>query len=361
VDEVLHFDAVNKQYGRVLAVDGMSFAIERGSFVALLGPSGCGKTTTLRLAGGFEHPTSGHIHIDGRPMSQVPAHMRPVNTVFQEFSLFPHLTVFDNVAFGPRLRRVPKADVRRRVEEMLELVRLPGLGARRPHELSGGQQQRVALARALVNRPTILLLDEPLSNLDYKLRKEMRIELKRIQREVRITFVFVTHDQEEALTLSDFVIVMSGGRIQQMGDPVTLYARPANLFVADFIGTVNVLDGEVAPGGPEQATVQILGLPERVTTPYTDVSAGTRVAVCIRREKLRLSRQPPVSAANVLPGRVEESLYLGDRAEVLVRLRNGRALQCLHVFDEDPRGAMAVGDEVFVAWEPEGSLVFRNQ
>ena len=242
----VEFLDVTKRFGEVVAVDRMNLRIQHGEFYSLLGPSGCGKTTTLRMIAGFEQPTEGEILLAGQPIAGVPPYRRNVNTVFQHYALFPHMNVARNVGYGLRQRKVDKAEETRLVGEALELVRLGGYGTRRIWEMSGGQQQRVALARALVNRPTVLLLDEPLGALDLKLRKEMQLELKSLQREVGITFVYVTHDQEEALTMSDTIVVMRDGRIQQAGGPVELYERPANRFVADFIGTSNFLKGAVA-------------------------------------------------------------------------------------------------------------------
>ncbi|HTG41007.1 MAG TPA: spermidine/putrescine ABC transporter ATP-binding protein, partial [Methylomirabilota bacterium] len=249
---------VTKQFGDVTAVDRMNLSIARGTFYSLLGPSGCGKTTTLRMIAGFEQPTAGEIVLAGRPIAGVPPYRRNVNTVFQHYALFPHMDVAQNVGYGLRQKKVGRAEEQRRVDETLELVRLSGYGKRRTWELSGGQQQRVALARALVNRPTVLLLDEPLGALDLKLRKEMQLELKALQREVGITFVYVTHDQEEALTMSDVIVVMRDGRIQQQGDPAELYERPVNRFVADFIGTSNFIKASViaADAASGKATVR---------------------------------------------------------------------------------------------------------
>ncbi len=245
---------VTKRFGAVTAVDAMDLSIARGTFYSLLGPSGCGKTTTLRMIAGFEQPTEGEILLAGQPIAGVPPYQRNVNTVFQHYALFPHMNVAQNVGYGLRQRKVGKAEEERRVTEALALVRLAGYGKRRTWEMSGGQQQRVALARALVNHPTVLLLDEPLGALDLKLRKEMQLELKALQREVGITFVYVTHDQEEALTMSDVIVVMRDGKIQQQGDPTDLYERPVNRFVADFIGTSNPLKGRVDLGGRGQAS-----------------------------------------------------------------------------------------------------------
>jgi len=260
----VRLDAVTKRFDDVVAVDAIDLEIPRGSFFALLGPSGCGKTTTLRMIGGFEEPTSGGIMLGDRDVSALPPHKRDVNTVFQSYALFPHLTIFENVAFGLRRRRVRGDELRRRANEMLELVGLGHVGGRKPAQLSGGQQQRVALARALVNHPRVLLLDEPLGALDLKLRKQMQLELKRIQHEVGITFVHVTHDQEEAMTMADGIAVMNAGRIEQLGEPRELYERPRTAFVAGFLGVSNLLDGVVAGAG----TVRLDGAGEvRVAAP----------------------------------------------------------------------------------------------
>ena len=248
---------LTKRFDEHVAVDGINATIQGGEFFSLLGPSGCGKTTTLRMIAGFERPTAGEIVLDGSDVSAVPPHERNVHTVFQNYALFPHLNVFDNIAFGLRRRKVARDEVRRRVHESLELVELGELGSRQPRQLSGGQQQRVALARALVLRPAVLLLDEPLGALDAKIRKQLRIELKALQEEVGITFVFVTHDQEEALSMSDRVAVMNEGRIEQVGDPAAVYEDPASVFVADFLGVSNMMDGEPVGWGSGECTVRI--------------------------------------------------------------------------------------------------------
>jgi spermidine/putrescine transport system ATP-binding protein len=360
MEEVLRFEDVRKTYGGVVAVRDSSFTVERGTFVALLGPSGCGKTTTLRLIAGFEQPDSGRIHLDGHPVENVPPHLRPVNTVFQDFGLFPHMTVFDNVAFGPRLKRRPRRETERRVGEMLDLVRLAGMERRRPHQLSGGQQQRVALARALVNEPTILLLDEPLSNLDYKLRKEMRVELKRIQRKVNTTFVFVTHDREEALALADHIIVMNAGSIQQAGRPVQLYTAPANRFVADFLGAANFLPGRIV--GRSGRGVEVA--PEAAGGPLfaadAGLAVGTPVVLCFRAHDVRLSREQPNGAVNAMPGTIEETLYLGQHSEILVRLPSGDVVQSVSAHRDLVAGRLAPGEPVYVHWSPEESLLFER-
>ncbi len=284
---------VTKRFGDVVAVDRMNLRIQHGEFYSLLGPSGCGKTTTLRMIAGFEQPTEGEIFLAGRPIAGVPPYRRNVNTVFQHYALFPHMNVAQNVGYGLRQRKVDKAEETRRVGEALELVRLGGYGMRRVWEMSGGQQQRVALARALVNRPTVLLLDEPLGALDLKLRKEMQLELKALQREVGITFVYVTHDQEEALTMSDTIVVMRDGRIQQQGGPNELYERPVNHFVAGFIGSSNFLPGTLLGGadGAGRARVRTergLELSGYVTDREAETASGTDVTVAIRPERMEV-------------------------------------------------------------------------
>src|SRR5437764_14224958 len=280
----VRLEGVTKRFEETTAVDDLSLEIERGSFFALLGPSGCGKTTTLRMIGGFEEPTEGKIFLGEREVSALPSYKRDVNTVFQSYALFPHLSIFENVAFGLRRRGVGKAELSERVGQALELVDLGGMGKRRPKQLSGGQQQRVALARALVNRPRVLLLDEPLGALDLKLRKEMQLELKRIQHEMGFTFVHVTHDQEEAMTMADWIVVMNRGRIEQLGEPADLYEHPRTAFVASFLGVSNMLPGTVdGPGSVRLDGGQSL----RVAPSVLDGHQGA-VSVGIRPEKLKI-------------------------------------------------------------------------
>src|SRR5437660_6443554 len=287
-DAVVVLDQVVKRFGSVTAVDNLSLEIGRGEFFSLLGPSGCGKTTTLRMIGGFESPTEGRVALDGDDVTDIPAYRRDVNTVFQSYGLFPHLNVFDNVAFGLRRRKVTGKEVERRVGEALELVNLTRMGRRRPSQLSGGQQQRVALARALVNHPQVLLLDEPLGALDLKLRKQMQLELKRIQDEVGITFIFVTHDQEEAMTISDRIAVMNHGRIEQLGRPEDVYERPATQFVAEFLGASNLLDGVYRGTLDGWGSVELAGGDSiRIPAPPSAL-VGDKLKVGIRPEKLHL-------------------------------------------------------------------------
>jgi len=300
---------VTKRFDDVVAVDHIDLEIADGEFFSLLGPSGCGKTTTLRMIAGLEFPTEGSIKIFGEEVALTPPNKRPVNTVFQSYALFPHMTVSENVAFGLEMRNIDRNEVRSRVAAAIDLVRLSGMEDRKPKQLSGGQQQRVALARALVNRPKVLLLDEPLGALDLKLRQAMQIELKDIQREVGITFVYVTHDQVEALTMSDRIGIMNQGRLLQVGPAEEIYERPANRFVADFIGETNFIDGVVVAEGHVE-----VGSGHRVRV-GTDVPVGTRVTLMLRPEKIQL--HPPAASPNsldrnLLEGKVRHRLYLGD-------------------------------------------------
>ncbi|MFZ1993982.1 MAG: ABC transporter ATP-binding protein [Solirubrobacteraceae bacterium] len=322
--------SLSKRYADTTAVDSIDASINAGEFFSLLGPSGCGKTTTLRMIAGFVRPTAGEILLDGVDVAQVPPHRRNVHTVFQNYALFPHLDVFDNVAFGLRRQKVAKADVRRRVEEALVLVELGGLAGRRPQQLSGGQQQRVALARALVLRPAVLLLDEPLGALDAKIRKQLRLELKALQEEVGITFVFVTHDQEEALSMSDRVAVMSAGRIEQIGTPADVYESPATVFVADFLGVSNLMEAVAEPDSthprphPEQCTVAVGDF--RLRAAAGDVAASGPVKVVARPERVQLLEHG-AERGNCLPGMVERTVYVGASVQVMVRLATGAQLQ----------------------------------
>lgn len=331
--------SVVKRYAEVTAVDNVSLQIRNGEFFSLLGPSGCGKTSTLRMIAGFEFPTSGQIVIDGHDMGQTPPYRRPVNTVFQSYALFPHMTVERNVAFGLEMKRVAANEIGPRVQAVLEMVRLDGYGARRPRQLSGGQQQRVALARALVNRPAVLLLDEPLGALDEKLRKEMQYELKSLQAQLGITFVFVTHDQEEALTMSDRIAVMSQGQVLQVGTPTEIYERPKCRFVADFIGETNFIDGTVSAADTTHATLHTPdGLELRGYTP-TPVAPGTRATLSIRPEKVLLSApdENGTAGANSLPVQVEQVSYIGSDTRIIVRLNEVRTLS---VWEQNTRSTL---------------------
>ena len=309
---------VTKRFGRVTALQSVDIEVGEGEFFALLGPSGCGKTTLLRILAGFEPPTEGEVFIDGQAMSAVPANRRPVNMVFQNYAIFPHLNVRQNLAYGLRRQRLPKAELDEVVERALALIKLEGFGERRSDQLSGGQRQRVALARALVKQPKVLLLDEPLGALDKRLREQMQVELRALQQEVGITFVFVTHDQEEALSMSDRIAVMSEGEVLQVDTPERLYERPASREVADFIGTMNFVEGEVegADNGTVTANAGPLGRVSAVSEQH--FVQGSHVLIAIRPEKIGVSRERPEANLNVVRGRIAAASYLGDRSHLRV-------------------------------------------
>jgi spermidine/putrescine transport system ATP-binding protein len=313
-------DAV-KRYGTFTALKKISLTIEDNEFFTLLGPSGCGKTTLLRMIAGFEDVTEGEIQLYGDPIAGLPPHQRPVNTVFQNYALFPHMTILENVAFGLEMRGKSKAEARTKAGEMLELVQLSQFAKRKPSQLSGGQQQRVALARALAPSPKVLLLDEPLSALDLKLRKAMQLELKHLQRETGITFIFVTHDQEEALTMSDRIAVMSAGEMQQLGSPTDIYERPRNMFVADFIGETNLLEVSVDAIAGGRATCHLGGGHELTCNEVEGIGVGAKVHMSIRPERLFMSEQP--AEGESLKGRVKENIFVGTDITTIVDLDEG--------------------------------------
>ncbi|MFE2102976.1 MULTISPECIES: ABC transporter ATP-binding protein [unclassified Streptomyces] len=348
----VRLDGVSKQYADSYAVHRLDLDIESGHFFSLLGPSGCGKTTSLRMIGGFSDPTEGSVLLAGEDVTALPPNRRNVNTVFQSYALFDHLSVADNVAFGLKRKGVAKAEMRQRVGEMLDLVQLAGLADRRPRTLSGGQRQRVALARALVNRPAVLLLDEPLAALDLKLRRQMQVELKQIQREVGITFVFVTHDQDEALTMSDRIAVMNEGRIEQCGTPEDVYEHPATRFVASFMGTSNLMTGTYRGG--EVALEQGPALPVGARSGIAD---GTAVSVSVRPEKIWLSDFEP--GMSMLTGVIRETVYSGPTTTYLIELAPGVTLSVLE--QNTARARMedrwSGGETVEFGWRPEHCLV----
>jgi spermidine/putrescine transport system ATP-binding protein len=353
---VIAVDDVSKRFGDFVAVAHARLDVHRGEFFSMLGPSGCGKTTVLRMIAGFETVSSGQIRLDGADVADVPPYRRNVNTVFQQYALFPHLTVADNVAFGPRTRGADAADTARRVGAMLEVVRLGGLADRYPSQLSGGQKQRVALARALVNHPSALLLDEPLSALDLKLRQAMQLELKRIQREVGISFVFVTHDQEEALTMSDRIAVMSAGRVEQVGTPEEIYDSPATPFVAGFIGSANLLPGTVASVAERTAVVRIAG-DRAVEVPIgidQRFAAGDPALVMIRPERIRLAADEPARACPSLPVRVVETVFQGPVVRCVLRDPAGGEIVA-HLGAELRFAQPAAGDTGWACWDPSAA------
>jgi spermidine/putrescine transport system ATP-binding protein len=362
--------------GKCTAVDHVMMHIQHGEFFSLLGPSGCGKTTSLRMMAGFEWPTSGEICIDGKAMGRIPPYLRSVNTVFQSYALFQHMSVFQNVAFGLEMEHVAKGEITRRVSEALKMVKLGGMERRKPKQLSGGQQQRVALARALVKRPAVLLLDEPLGALDLKLRKEMQLELKALQREVGITFVYVTHDQEEALTMSDRIAVMSQGKVLQIGIPVEIYERPNCRFVADFIGETNFLEGKVKQVEKEIITVDLPALSQEIKgIGQGNFSIGQKVSASIRPEKVRLEddTNPAGSAdallrerkasGNYLHARVVTTAYVGSDTRVIVDLGDGIRLNVWeqnNISTLDPEAYYTAGDKVRVHMPVENTLVLAE-
>ena len=342
----VRLEDVVKRFDSAVAVDGVSLEVPRGSFFALLGPSGCGKTTTLRMIGGFEEPTSGRIFLGDSDVVGLPPYKRDVNTVFQSYALFPHMTIERNVAFGLERRGLKKAEVKARVREMLELVGLAGYENRKPRQLSGGQQQRVALGRALVNHPRVLLLDEPLGALDLKLRKQMQLELKRIQSEIGITFIHVTHDQEEAMTMADAIAVMNTGRIEQLGQPEELYERPATAYVAGFLGISNLLPGTVE--GPDAVRLD----DGTIVRAKVNGQAGP-VAAGVRPEKITIGAG---GGANELPGTIAETAYIGVATQVVVRTSAGTVQVFAQNIDAGGR-VPPPGSNVVLSWSPESTFV----
>ncbi len=362
----VRLERVTKRFGDVTAVDDLSLDVKPGEFFSLLGPSGCGKTTTLRMIGGFEEVTSGTVFLGDEDVTDLPPFKRATNTVFQNYALFPHLTVFENIAFGLRRRKTPTNEIRHQVAFMLKLVELPGYEDRKPNQLSGGQQQRVALARALVNNPRVLLLDEPLGALDLKLRKQMQVELKRIQGEIGITFIFVTHDQEEAMTMSDRIAVMRHGRIEQLGAPEELYERPRTDFVAGFLGVSNLLDGEVTGRSGPHADVRLRdGRIVRVLA--AAINGATQVRIGIRPEKLRVTARgdgslSPEAEQNWIDGEILDASYIGVSTQYLVKTGDGNTLT-VYAQNLDTGGASEVlsdGQPVRLTWRPQHTFVIDN-
>lgn len=346
-------ERITKRYAGVAAVDDLSLQIQPGEFLSLLGPSGCGKTTTLRMIAGFEQPDTGDIRISGESMLGRPPYRRNVNTVFQAYALFPHMTVAGNVAYGLQERRVPKVEVRQRVADALAMVQMRSFADRKPTQLSGGQQQRVALARALVNRPSVLLLDEPLAALDRKLREEMQLELKLIQAKLGITFVFVTHDQGEALSMSDRIAVMRSGRIEQLADSTTIYSSPSSAYVAAFVGQQNFLSGTVRADGLSIDTEYGLLLP---SAGATNLSAGNRVRVAIRPEFIELHEEKPADEVNRTQGRVIGVSHLGETQQFLVQLDTKTSL--ISRLPTPTAPTLSANSSVWCSWNPESIQVF---
>ncbi len=361
-EAIVSLKNVEKWFGDNHVVRNMNLDIAEGEFLTLLGPSGCGKTTTLRMIAGFEDATEGTILVEGERVEDKEPFQRDVNTVFQNYSLFPHMTVYDNVAYGPSIRKTPKAEIRERVKEMLDMVQMSGYEKRKPDELSGGQKQRVAIARALINRPRVLLLDEPLGALDLKLRKQMQIELKRLQKKLGITFVYVTHDQEEAMTMSDRIAVMKDGVIEQIGRPAEIYRRPKTRFVADFIGESNIFEGVVehvgdrtGADGSASGGARLLGIrlgAGRVSACGEGFSAGDRVYVSVRPESLCVSREK--AEGFDLPASVTDTVYMGTLTKILLRTADGQEVKYSRFEqEEDLRESMGV----YLCWQPEKAVV----
>ncbi len=350
MDSVITLDHVSKRFGAYVAVHEAHFDIQRGEFFSMLGPSGCGKTTTLRMIAGFEQPSGGRILLEGQDVSRVPPYQRNVNTVFQHYALFPHMSVRDNVAFGPRSKKAPEAEVAKRVDELLSVTRLTQFAARKPAQLSGGQQQRVALARALVNYPSALLLDEPLGALDLKLRQAMQIELKRIQREVGITFIYVTHDQEEALTMSDRIAVMNEGLVEQIGSPEDIYHSPARVFVANFIGVANLLPATVVGEMENRLVVSLEGdVRMETANPAWGAKPGSKGTMMIRPESLYFRE-----SGKGLPVRLTAAAFSGPAIRLV--LTTGSGIEMIaHVPSDGPRPVLEPGRSYVVSWDPEGA------
>jgi len=339
---------LGKQFSGKTVLDSLDLDIADGEFITLLGPSGCGKTTLLRLLAGFEIPASGTIELNGTDITALPPEQRPLNTVFQHYALFPHMTVYDNVAYGLKMEKRPRDEIRQRVEDALAMVQLGDFARRKPHQLSGGQQQRVAIARAVVKRPKLLLLDEPLSALDYKLRRTMQIELKRLQRELGITFVFVTHDQEEALSMSDRVVVLQSGKVQQKGTPREIYERPANLFTARFVGETNLFPGVLEQVDEQRITVNVSGYRRTMRRPRFPVSEGQGVHVLLRPEDIRVLEP---DADHGFAGKVVERNYKGSTLDSVIHLDDGTEVLASEFFDEDdPTFDYRLGEPVRVSW-----------
>ncbi len=364
----IEFRAVSKRFEDVVAVENVSLTVARGAFFSFLGPSGCGKTTSLRLIAGFDQPTEGEVFIGGNSVVGVPSHKRPVNMVFQQYALFPHMDVAANIGYGLRQRnpKPGKADITKRVDETLEMVRLGGYGKRKVWELSGGQQQRVALARALINRPTCLLLDEPLAALDRKLRREMQIELQTLQRDVGITFILVTHDQEEALSMSDTICIMREGKIIQSGSPRELYDEPVSKYVADFVGKTNFFSGEVVDSNGSSVSVKsvsgqvFVGLQAKGAVPLAKKS---KASIAVRPEMISISAADETTQNSdiVIQGRVMNRIFLGEHSEYLIATEGfGDVLVLTPKVLESHSKGFAPGDQVSISWGPEAALVLGD-
>jgi spermidine/putrescine transport system ATP-binding protein len=354
-DIIIKLDDVCKNYGTNQVVKHLNMEIHEGEFLTMLGPSGCGKTTTLRMIAGFESASGGHIYMDGKELQNIEPYERPVNTVFQNYALFPHMTIFENVAFGLTIKKVPKKEVKQRVEEMLELVQLSGFENRKPDQLSGGQKQRVAIARALINRPRVLLLDEPLGALDLKLRKQMQFELKRLQRKLGITFVYVTHDQEEALTMSDRIAILSAGVLEQLDVPRKIYNHPDSRFVADFIGESNIFEGHVKSLEAGQAQVQLENGTISAIVANPEIHQGDIVYVSVRPENMKYA-SAPVSGFEY-SGTIKDYIFIGNTVKAIINLANGEEIK----INLSPKSeTLPEGSEAYLYWDLQDAVVLPS-
>jgi spermidine/putrescine transport system ATP-binding protein len=354
MNPIIQLQNVEKRFGSELVVKGIDLEVEKGEFLTILGPSGCGKTTTLRMIAGFERPTEGQILLEGRNVVDIPPYKRDVNTVFQSYALFPHMTVYENIAYGLRMKGVPRSAQAERVQEVLRMVQLEPLGNRKPMQLSGGQQQRVAVARALINKPKVLLLDEPLGALDLKLRKQMQIELKHLQQRLEITFIYITHDQEEALTMSDRIAVMNQGRIEQVAAPKEIYDSPQSKYVADFIGETNLLEVKVLSHTGSGIVAEFSGskLGGRLGK---NQKMAENMTLSVRPERIRLEKEERMEQPFALPGIVEETIFVGSFVRTIVRLAGGT-----QIFTMSPsmgKASFVAGEHVWVSWDEEDGIV----
>jgi putrescine transport system ATP-binding protein len=359
---LVRFEAVSKRFGKIPALEALTLDIFQGEFFALLGPSGCGKTTLLRLLAGFERPSAGRILLDGEDLSHTPPHRRPVNMMFQSYALFPHFTVERNIAFGLKQEGMPKNDIARRVAELLALVRLESYADRKPDQLSGGERQRVALARSLAKRPRVLLLDEPMAALDKKLRQETQFELMELQARLGTTFLIVTHDQDEAMTVADRIAVMERGQIVQVGPPVEIYERPNSRYVADFIGEVNIIEGRLVSTTPERTLIDTDTGRRLATTPGVELAAGATTWVALRPEKLRITTEPPHQAPeNLFVGTVGEIGYLGNMSIYKVRLDTGHVWKAAVAnTTRHADRAVVIGERVWVSFDCDAAIVLTR-
>jgi spermidine/putrescine transport system ATP-binding protein len=358
VQDIINAKRVTKDFGTVVALDDVSLDIREGEFVTLLGPSGCGKTTFLRIFSGLEQPTTGRVLIHGEDVTDIPPHKRPVNMVFQRWALFPHLNVFENIAFGLRIQKRPKSEVEERVKAILAMVKLEGFEERLATQLSGGQAQRVALARALIMQPKVLLLDEPLASLDLKLRKEMQIELVDLHRRLGTTFIYVTHDQEEALVMSDRIVVMNKGQIVQDGTPREIYEHPRTVFASRFIGEASLFEGQVTESGSEKVVVSCRGL-EIACHATQDVSLGQKVWISVRPEKIYMGRAGDVGGDNTFSSEIVNIIFLGSMVRYQIKLPNGDLITVQQDLS-DERPLHALGADVVVGWAKENSLLLTR-